>query len=155
MDDDATLAVDPAQADLEARLARLWSAIEMLDRYSWRLLEGAVVDDDAPDEDGAADTGADGDPVLVGGEFGWPEYELLTYTWRKVVGELHPDDPPLSEDPPDEDGPTAWDDPDGAGPHDAVDDGGPAASPLGRLGATAVRVVLTRLPRARPVRRTR
>lgn len=207
-----------AQDDLELRLARLWAAVEMLDRYSWRVLEGVDVDADAraalaaaytsattaavrhdmadtlatavrstlvvlaridedvswaakrwleyattalvcrpllpapaePAQDGvetrdgvvardddgvtdgvtaagdvtadAADDGTADDaddgapdgpgPVLVGGDFGWAEYEVLTFTWRKVVGELHPDDPPLVEEPADEDDdgdePTPW-----------------------------------------------
>src|SRR5690606_28965044 len=73
--------------------------------------------DDGADDAVAGGTGADGapdgpGPVLVGGDFGWAEYEVLTFTWRKVVGELHPDDPPLVEEPADEDDdgdePTPW-----------------------------------------------
>lgn len=200
VEEDATETVDPVQADLEVRLARLWSAIELLDRYSWRVLEGVVVDDDArasltaaytsataaarangltdvvgaavrstlavvatiegevswtakrwveyaatalvcrrllfedlvtddgsvgvtPAVDASApvveavdgvasevsiDVEAEPEPRLVGGDFGWVEYEILTCTWRSVVGEMHPDDPPMTEDLSDEPDEDEW-----------------------------------------------
>lgn len=39
-------------------------------------------------------------PALCEGtDWSAEQYETLTYTWRKVIGELHPDDPELSPDP--------------------------------------------------------
>lgn len=37
-------------------------------------------------------------PYLGFGDWTEEAYETLTYTWRKVIGELHPDDRPLPDD---------------------------------------------------------